>query len=62
MLHYKYLMTLRGNPEYGLHFNGDDALSPAQAQYAKAQLDLFETWYAAWSRETGTAPAFGKAA
>lgn len=60
VLHYKYMMTLRGNPEYALHFNEDDALSTSQAQYAKAQLELFEAWYAAWSRETAT--ALGKAA
>lgn len=56
VLHYKYLMTLRGGAEYALHFNADDALSPAQAQYAAAQLDLFTRWYAAWSRDVaGTA-------
>jgi len=51
VLHYKYLMTLRGNEEYALHFNETDALSAPQAQYAKAQLRLFETWYAAWAQE-----------
>jgi 1-pyrroline-4-hydroxy-2-carboxylate deaminase len=50
VLYYKYLMTLRGNAEYALHFNESDALSPSQAQYAKAQLELFEAWYADWSR------------
>jgi dihydrodipicolinate synthase/N-acetylneuraminate lyase len=50
VLYYKYLMTLRGNAEYALHFNEDDALSGPQAQYAKAQLELFEAWYADWSR------------
>ncbi|MDX7951665.1 dihydrodipicolinate synthase family protein [Lichenihabitans sp. Uapishka_5] len=60
VLHYKYLMTLRGHAEYGLHFNETDALSPAQAQYAKGQLDLFEAWYAAWVGED--APALGRAA
>jgi dihydrodipicolinate synthase/N-acetylneuraminate lyase len=50
VLHYKYLMTLRGNAEYALHFNESDALSASQAQYAKAQLELFEAWYADWSR------------
>lgn len=49
VLHYKYLMTLRGDAEYALHFNEGDALSPAQAQYAAAQLALFESWYAAWT-------------
>ena len=62
VLFYKYLMTLRGDAEYTLHFNEADALSTAQAQYAKAQLALFETWYAAWSRENTTPQALGKAA
>jgi 4-hydroxy-tetrahydrodipicolinate synthase len=44
-------MTLRGYPEYALHFNEGDALSPSQAQYAKAQLELFEAWYVEWTRE-----------
>ena len=51
VLHYKYLMTLRGDDEYALHFNETDALSGPQAQYAKAQLQLFDAWYAAWSQE-----------
>ena len=62
VLHFKYLMTLRGDAEYALHFNETDALSPAQAQYAKAQLELFETWYAEWSREASAEEARGKAA
>jgi dihydrodipicolinate synthase/N-acetylneuraminate lyase len=62
VLHYKYLMTLRGDAEYALHFNVSDALSAAQAQYAKAQLELFETWYAGWSQETANPRALGQAA
>ena len=62
VLHYKYLMTLRGNAEYQLHFNDTDALSPAQAQYAKSQLALFETWYADWTKETTVTEKRGKAA
>ena len=62
VLFYKYLMTLRGDAEYTLHFNEADALSPAQAQYAKAQLELFETWYADWSRDVAAPKALGKAA
>jgi dihydrodipicolinate synthase/N-acetylneuraminate lyase len=54
VLHFKYLMTLRGDAEYALHFNEDDALSAPQAQYAKAQLELFDAWYAAWTKETAT--------
>jgi 1-pyrroline-4-hydroxy-2-carboxylate deaminase len=61
VLYFKYLLTLLGEREYTLHFNETDALSPAQAQYAKAQLALFQSWYAAWSRETGPM-VHGKAA
>ncbi|TCR64020.1 4-hydroxy-tetrahydrodipicolinate synthase [Bosea sp. BK604] len=49
VLFYKYLMVLEGNPEYELHFNASDALSRGQMHYAKTQLELFKTWYAAWS-------------
>ena len=53
VLYYKYLMVLKGNPEYELHFNADDALSPSQRGYAEAQLKLFDAWYAAWTARTG---------
>lgn len=62
VLHYKYLMTLRGDAEYALHFNETDALSASQAQYAKSQLELFEAWYADWSREAEPRQAQPKAA
>ena len=55
VLYYKYLMVLKGNPEYALHFNADDALSPSQRGYAEAQLKLFDGWYAAWTARTGAA-------
>jgi 1-pyrroline-4-hydroxy-2-carboxylate deaminase len=48
VLYYKYLMVLRGAEEYALHFNPSDALSPAQAAFAQAQLALFDDWYADW--------------
>jgi 4-hydroxy-tetrahydrodipicolinate synthase len=51
VLYYKYLMVLEGNPEYALHFNPTDALSPSQAGFAKAQLQQFKAWYAKWSTE-----------
>uniref|UniRef100_UPI001954606F hypothetical protein n=1 Tax=Streptococcus pneumoniae TaxID=1313 RepID=UPI001954606F len=38
VLFYKYLMVLEGNPEYELHFNASDALSPSQRRYAEDQL------------------------
>lgn len=48
VLFYKYLLTLRGDAEYTLHFNPTDGLSPAQQQYAASQLALFDAWYASW--------------
>lgn len=62
VLHFKYLMTLRGDGEYALHFNEADALSPSQAQYAKAQLELFQAWYGDWSRQGPGRDAKGQAA
>jgi 4-hydroxy-tetrahydrodipicolinate synthase len=62
VLYFKYLMTLRGDGAYALHFNETDELSPSQAQYAKAQLELFETWYVNWSHETRSSAARDKAA
>jgi dihydrodipicolinate synthase/N-acetylneuraminate lyase len=51
VLYYKYLMTLKGERAYELHFNPNDALTPSQQQYAMAQFELFGTWYAIWSKE-----------
>lgn len=56
VLYFKYLMTLRGDAEYAHHFNPTDALSAPQAQDARAQLELFDAWYADWSRETSRDP------
>jgi 1-pyrroline-4-hydroxy-2-carboxylate deaminase len=53
VLYYKYLMTLQGETEYALHFNESDALSSSQQQFAKAQFQLFQAWYARWSQEDG---------
>ncbi len=55
VLYFKHLMVLRGNPEYELHFNETDALSPSQRGYAEAQLALFDAWYAGWSAGLATA-------
>jgi 1-pyrroline-4-hydroxy-2-carboxylate deaminase len=51
VLYYKYLMTLKGDAEYALHFNETDELSASQRQFAKAQFALFNDWYAGWTRE-----------
>jgi 1-pyrroline-4-hydroxy-2-carboxylate deaminase len=53
VLFYKYLMLLEGNPEYELHFNPSDVLSPSQRAFARDQLKLFKSWYRAWSKTQG---------
>lgn len=58
VLYYKHLMVLKGNPEYALHFNETDALSNSQRGYAEAQLKLFDTWYADWSKQSGAVQKF----
>lgn len=50
VLYYKYLMFLEGNAAYELHFNPSDKLSDSQREYAKAQLNLFKTWFSEWSK------------
>ncbi len=51
VLYYKYLMVLTGNPEYELHFNESDALSPSQRGFVEQQYALFRSWYDSWSKE-----------
>lgn len=53
VLFYKHMMVLTGNPEYELHFNETDKLSDSQRGYCEAQLKLFQTWYADWSKQGG---------
>lgn len=53
VLYYKHMMVLQGSPEYALHFNATDALTPSQKGWAESQLAQFKTWYAAWSQLPG---------
>jgi len=53
VLYFKHMMVLKGNPEYKLHFNDTDELSDSQRGYVEAQLKLFDTWYAGWSKQGG---------
>ena len=53
VLYYKHLMVLEGHPEYELHFNPTDALTPSQRNFAASQLKLFKTWYAGWREANG---------
>ncbi len=48
VLYYKYLMVLEGNPEFALHFNETDVLSPSQREFARSQWQLFKNWWANW--------------
>ena len=56
VLYFKHMMVLRGNPEYALQFNETDKLSPSQQGWIEAQLALFDTWYAAWSKAAEVKP------
>jgi hypothetical protein len=47
------MMVLKGDEEYTLHFNETDALSESQRGYVEAQFELFNTWYAEWSKLPG---------
>ncbi|KQT84123.1 dihydrodipicolinate synthase family protein [Aurantimonas sp. Leaf443] len=57
VLFFKHMMVLKGHEAFALHFNESDALSESQRGYAEAQLRLFDTWYADWSRAEGRSPA-----
>ncbi len=50
VLYYKHMLNAQGEAEYARNINPTDRLSPAQAGYAEAQLDLFRRWYADWTR------------
>jgi 4-hydroxy-tetrahydrodipicolinate synthase len=58
VLYFKYMMVLKGNPEYALHFNETDELTESQRRYVTTQLKLFDTWYAAWSRLPGAVQTY----
>jgi len=48
VLYYKFLMVLEGHPEYELHLNDCDALSPTQREFARQQWQLFKNWWSQW--------------
>jgi len=58
VLFFKHMMVLKGNPEYLLHFNETDALTDSQRGFAEAQLALFDTWYASWSKLSGAVQTY----
>jgi dihydrodipicolinate synthase/N-acetylneuraminate lyase len=58
ILYFKHMLVVRGEPEYTLHFNETDQLTPSQRGYVERQLELFDTWYADWSRLPGAVQAY----
>lgn len=58
VLYYKHMMVLQGNPEYALHFNETDELTPSQRGWAEAQLRQFQNWYAQWSKQPGAVQTY----
>lgn len=57
VLYYKHMMVLQGYPEYALHFNPTDELTPSQRGWAERQLTQFKTWYTEWSKLPGAVQA-----
>lgn len=51
VLYFKHMMVLKGDAEYTLHFMETDVLSDSQRGFIEAQLALFDTWYANWSKQ-----------
>jgi 4-hydroxy-tetrahydrodipicolinate synthase len=58
VLFFKHMMVVKGDAEYTLHFNETDELSASQRGYVEAQLALFETWYATWSKLPGAVQTY----
>lgn len=58
VLYFKHMMVVKGNAEYALHFNETDALTESQLGYVEAQLTLFDTWYAEWSKLPGAVATY----
>ena len=54
----KYMLLLKGEVEYALHFNATDALTASQRGYAEAQFALFNAWYAVWSTLPGAVATY----
>ena len=51
VLFFKYMLVLKGDAAYALHFNESDALTASQKGFITKQLALFDAWYADWSKQ-----------
>ncbi|MDA0169606.1 dihydrodipicolinate synthase family protein [Solirubrobacter taibaiensis] len=58
VLYFKYMLFLRGESEYALHFNETDELTPSQRGYVTRQLELFDAWYADWCTLPGAVQTY----
>lgn len=58
VLFFKYMMVIKGESEYTLHFNETDELTESQRGYVEAQFKLFNTWYAGWSKQAGAVQTY----
>ena len=52
VLYYKYLLTLRGEDGYNLHFNPTDQLTDSQKGFARLHLARFDAWWQSWDGRT----------
>jgi len=53
VLFFKYMLVMKGEQQYALHFNEFDVLSDSQRGYVEAQFKLFNAWYTEWSKLPG---------
>jgi 4-hydroxy-tetrahydrodipicolinate synthase len=58
VLYFKHMMVLKGDAEYALNFIETDVLSDSQRGYVEAQLALFDSWYADWSKLPGAVQTY----
>jgi 1-pyrroline-4-hydroxy-2-carboxylate deaminase len=48
VLYYKYMLFLRGDSDYALHFNETDELNAGQKRFAQFHLEQFDAWWEEW--------------
>ncbi|MCA9036131.1 MAG: dihydrodipicolinate synthase family protein [Planctomycetaceae bacterium] len=52
VLYYKYLAVLTGDADFELSLNPSDVLTSSQREFAKSQLELFQSWWRSWDGKT----------
>lgn len=51
VLFFKHMLVLQGDDSFRLHFNESDVLTPSQQGFIERQVQLFNAWYADWSKQ-----------